>query len=125
MACDLDRVEVRTNSTGTAKKVRAFALAGLAAPGCLSDTVRRDRRPAGGAGEPRGTGMNDPIDRRAEPASDSGTQAEVAALRERVGRLERQLAQLVKTFSERLTEHGRRLDALDRPEERRPGHEGG
>jgi len=51
--------------------------------------------------------------------------AEVAELRQRVGRLERQLAQMVKTLSGRLTEHGRRLDALDQPAGRRPGHEGG
>ena len=69
--------------------------------------------------------MDDPAEGRAERAPDPSAAAEVAALRERVGRLERQLAQMAKTFSERLTEHGRRLDALDRPQERRPGHEGG
>jgi len=72
--------------------------------------------------------MSDPADRPAErpPEPDPDPDpAEIAALRERVGRLERQLAQMVKTFSARLTEHGRRLDALDQPAERRPGHEGG
>ena len=61
-----------------------------------------------------------------DPAADgpSGS-AEVADLRHRVGRLERQLAQMVTTLSGRLTEHGRRLDALDQPTQRRPGHEGG
>jgi small-conductance mechanosensitive channel len=69
--------------------------------------------------------MNDRVDRPLGWASDPATEADVAALRDRVTRLERQLAQMVQTFSTRLTEHGRRLDALDRPPERRPGHEGG
>ena len=69
--------------------------------------------------------MSDPAERAPAPPPDPGAAAEIAALRGRVDRLERQLAQLVKTFSERLTDHGRRLDALDRPAERRPGHDGG
>jgi hypothetical protein len=60
-----------------------------------------------------------------DPAPDRLPEAaEIAELRQRVGRLERQLAQMVTTLSGRLTEHGRRLDALDQPAERRPGHDG-
>jgi len=61
----------------------------------------------------------------ATPEADAEAEAEIAELRQRVGRLERQLTQLVKTFSERLTEHGRRLDGLDQPAQRRPSHDGG
>ena len=43
---------------------------------------------------------------------------EVARLAARVDRLERQLAVMVKRFSERLTDHERRLDRLDEPPER-------
>lgn len=38
--CDLDRLEVHTNFTGTAKRVYAFDLAGLADPENL-DTLRK------------------------------------------------------------------------------------
>ena len=67
------------------------------------------------------TAPTDPADRPAEhdPA------AEIAALRDRVERLEKQLTLAVKTFAERLTDHGRRLDRLDEPPGRRPGHEVG
>ena len=60
----------------------------------------------------------DPADRPAEhdPA------AEIAALRDRVERLEKQLTLAVKTFAERLTDHGRRLDWLDELPGRQPGH---
>src|SRR5437868_6444119 len=40
VVCDLDRFEIHTNFTGTAKKVYAFDLAGLAEPKNL-DTLRR------------------------------------------------------------------------------------
>jgi hypothetical protein len=42
-----------------------------------------------------------------------------AALEARVDRLERQLAVMTKRFSERLNDHGRRLDRVDEPPERR------
>ena len=61
----------------------------------------------------------DPADRPAE--HDPAT--EIAALRDRVERLEKQLTLAVKTFAERLTDHGRRLDRLDQPPRRGPGHE--
>jgi hypothetical protein len=44
--------------------------------------------------------------------------ADVADLAKRLDRLERQFAEMVKRFSERLTEHERRLDKLDVPPER-------
>lgn len=45
--------------------------------------------------------------------------AEAAALRGRVDRLERQLAVMVRRFSERLNDHEKRLDRVDEPPERR------
>lgn len=51
--------------------------------------------------------------------ADRETTAEVAALRARVDRLERQLAVMVKRFSERLNDHEKRLDQVDEPPERR------
>ena len=59
----------------------------------------------------RETDELDPAERSVEP--------ELALVRARVDRLERQLAVMVKRFSERLTEHGRRLDRVDEPPERR------
>jgi hypothetical protein len=42
----------------------------------------------------------------------------LARLTARVDRLERQLAVMVKRFSERLNDHERRLDRVDEPPER-------
>jgi len=42
-----------------------------------------------------------------------------------VERLEKQLTLGVKTFAERLTDHGRRLDRLDQPPRRGPGQGAG
>ena len=55
----------------------------------------------------------------ADAGAEQGADAEVALLRARVDRLERQLAEMVKRFSERLNDHGRRLDRVDEPPERR------
>lgn len=49
----------------------------------------------------------------------AGAEAEIARLGARVDRLERQLAVMVKRFSERLNDHERRLDLIDEPPERR------
>ena len=83
--------------------------------------VRRGREEAGRIGGPvdegagRGTGAPGPVDAGAE----QGAGAELAALRARVDRLERQLAVMVTRFSERLNDRGRRLDQVDEPPERR------
>ena len=47
-----------------------------------------------------------------------GGTGDVAALEARVDRLERQLAEMVKRFAERLNDHERRLDRVDEPPER-------
>ncbi len=56
---------------------------------------------------------------KADAGAERGADAELALLRARVDRLERQLAEMVKRFSERLNDHGRRLDRVDEPPERR------
>ena len=65
--------------------------------------------------------MDDEVRREAnEPGpAERSAEAELALVRARVDRLERQLAVMVKRFSERLNEHGRRLDRVDEPPERR------
>ncbi len=64
-----------------------------------------------GDGARRAADELDPTERSVEP--------ELALVQARVDRLERQLAVMVKRFSERLNEHGRRLDRVDEPPERR------
>ena len=66
-------------------------------------------------GARREIGAPGPTDADAEQGADGG----LALLRARVDRLERQLAEMVKRFSERLNDHGRRLDRVDEPPERR------
>ena len=55
----------------------------------------------------------------ADVGAEQGADADLAVLRARVDRLERQLAVMVKRFSARLNDHGRRLDRVDEPPERR------
>ena len=55
----------------------------------------------------------------ADAGAERGADAELDLLRARVDRLERQLAVMTKRFSERLNDHGRRLDRVDEPPERR------
>ena len=45
IVCDMDRFEVHTNFTGTAKKVHRFDLAGLAAPESLDRRCRSPNEP--------------------------------------------------------------------------------
>ena len=66
-------------------------------------------------GARRGSDAPGPADAGAEQGADG----DLALLRARVDRLERQLAVMVKRFSERLTDHERRLDRVDEPPERR------
>lgn len=54
----------------------------------------------------------------ADAGTGAGGDAELARLTARVDRLERQLAVMVKRFSERLNDHERRLDRVDEPPER-------
>jgi predicted nuclease with TOPRIM domain len=51
-------------------------------------------------------------------AANGAAGGDIRALEARVDRLERQLAVMVKRFSERLNAHERRLDRVDEPAER-------
>jgi hypothetical protein len=70
-------------------------------------------------------GIGGPLDVGARRVADElnlaerSVEPELALVRARVDRLERQLAVMVKRFSEGLNEHGRRLDRVDEPPERR------